>query len=540
MIKSTSSFVALLLIGFSCFASPHQPKLVVQIVVDQLRGDLIEHHKYQFGANGFNYLINNAIDFHNTHHPHANTTTCAGHATIATGSYPAMHGVIDNDWYDRASNKTVYCMEDLSAKTIPTLHTHHALPGRSPRNLKASTLSDEIVLAHKGKAFAVSLKDRAAITLAGHAGKAFWFDKSNGGFVTSQYYYSTYPHWVDEWNKQYKPKAYTWKLSHKKSFYENENTPVFTQKYKQFGQTFPHKIANPPSEEFFKFLSKTPKADALTADFAEHLLKEEQLGKSDRQTDYLAVSFSAVDAIGHQFGPNSLEAEENLIELDKTMAQFLGSIDREVGLDNTLIIVTADHGVSDSPAYLNSNNITEIEPIDTQSASNKVKAYLKNRYQLPEKTLLSINPPFVYLDHHIISQKHLSLAAVSQSVAELLSSQDGVFKAYPLPISNTEKDWITAKVDRMSYPYRSGDVYLVQPPFQSRGSASEERVNHGSPWRYDSYVPLLFVSPNFKPQTITRPVATTDIAPTLAAILMIKAPSAAVGEPLAEVLAQYH
>lgn len=537
MKKFTCSF---LLILSSLIGHANQPKLVVQIVIDQLRGDLINQHQQQFDTAGFNYLTSHGLDFHNAHHPHANTTTCAGHATIATGSYPSMHGVVDNDWYDRKSNKLIYCMEDLTATILPTSHTKTSIAGRSPHNLKASTLSDEIILAHKGKAFAVSLKDRAAITLAGHAGKAFWFDKTNGGFVTANYYYSSYPQWVQEWNKNYHPQEFTWNLSRPRASYQNANTPVFHQNDKKFGQTFPHVVANPPSEEYFKYLSKTPKADQLTADFAEQLLIKEKLGLTPNQTDYLAISFSAVDGIGHQFGPNSLEAEDNLLNLDQTLAQLLAVIDKQVGLDNTLIILTADHGVSDSPSYLKSHHIAEIKPLDIKATEQYVRSILKERYKLPEQALMSITPPYVYLNHQILNKHQLNLTKVSQYVAESLNQQPGVYKAYTLPIANIEKDWITAKVDRMSYPARAGDVYIVQPPYQSNGTKNDTRVAHGSPWQYDSYVPLLFVHPGFKPQMISREVFTTDIAATLAALLMIKSPSAAVGQPLAEVLLPFN
>ena len=529
-------FTALILSTCLAQAKNQQPNLIVQIVVDQLRGDLIHQYQHQFGDNGFNYLLQHGLDFQNAHHPHANTTTCVGHATIATGSYPSMHGIVDNAWYDRQSNRLMYCMEDLNAKPLRTRHTKLITEGRSPRNLKTSTLSDELVLAHQGKAFGVSLKDRSAIALAGHAGKAFWFDKTNGGFITTHFYYDAYPKWAEQWNNKYHPKAFLWTLSQPKATYQNATTPVFTQQLSEFGQTFPHTIAKAPSEHYFKLLSKTPKADQLTADFAERLLTAERLGKNPNQTDYLGISFSAVDAIGHQFGPNSLEAEDNLLMLDKTLAHFLKTIDKEVGLDKTLIILTADHGVADGPSYLEQHHIAEIKPLNSNNASKKIIALLSQRYQLPKETLMSITPPFVYLNHEIISAHQLDSTAVSHSVAELLNHQGGVFKAYPLPLDNGQKEWISTKVDRMAYPYRAGDVYLVQPPYQSKGAHSEDRVAHGSPWQYDSYVPLLFVSARFKPQQITRPVYTTDIAVTLSALLGIKSPSAAVGQPLSEVL----
>ena len=207
--------------------------------------------------------------------------------------------------------------------------------------------------------------------------------------------------------------------------------------------------------------------------------------------------------------------------LDKTIAHLLQSIDKQVGLDNVLIVLTADHGVGDSPSYLKEHHIAEIKPINVEDASQKVISFLSTRYQLPKETLMSISPPYVYLNHKIIAEHKLNLSILSQNVAELLNHQPGVFKAYPLPIVNIERDWITSKVERMAYPYRAGDIYLVPPPYQSRGAQSEDRVNHGSPWQYDSYVPLLFVNARFKEQLIARPVFTTDIAPTLAALLVI-------------------
>ncbi|KTD03341.1 alkaline phosphatase family protein [Fluoribacter gormanii] len=522
------------------YAQIHQPKLVVQLVIDQLRGDLIFQHQQQFGNGGFNYLLSHAIDYHNTHHPHANTTTCAGHATVATGSFPALHGIVNNEWYDRKSRQMVYCMEDLKTNILQTSHTRIAIPGRSPKNLYVSTLSDEVVLSQKGRVFGVSLKDRSAIALAGHAGKAFWFDTTNGGFITSTYYYKQYPQWVKNWNKNYHPQDYDWHLSRSKSEYQNANSPVFHHEDELFGQTFPHHITQAPSPEYFKSLSRTPKADQLTADFAEQLLTKERLGQSSGKTDYLGISFSGVDAIGHQFGPNSLESEDNLLELDKTLAHLFAVIDKQVGLNNTLIVLTADHGVNDGPTYLKAHHMDEINPINIPQMEQYIRASLKSRYALPEQTLMSITPPYIYLNHKVINKHKIELNEVKRYIAHALTLQPGIFKAYALPITDIEKDWLSAKVNKMYFPNRSGDIYLIQPPNQSYGTKGKDRVAHGSPWQYDSFVPLLFVHPDFKAQRIFRTTYTTDIAPTLSAVLMIKNPSAATGHPLQEVLSAFN
>lgn len=529
----------LLWIHVISYAAPNHPKLIVQIVIDQLRGDLIEAHRNQFGKGGFNYLLSHSINYNNAHHPHANTTTCAGHAAIATGSYPSLNGIVNNEWYDRKTKRIIYCIEDLNSVIIPTNHTRYTPPGRSPRNLTTSTISDEIILANKGKAFSVSFKDRAAITLAGHAGKAFWFDTMNGGFITSSFYYDQYPQWVKEWNNNYHPQDFLWTLNRDLNTYQNKDNPVITQVYPQFGQSFPHQIKQAPSKEYFVFLTRTPKADQLTGDFAEQLLSKEQLGTSPDETDYLAISFSAVDAIGHQFGPNSLEIEDNLLVLDETIDHLMTAINQQVGLEHTLIILTADHGAPDSPPYLKAHGIAEMAPMDVAAATNTIHAELNRRFKLPNETLMAIALPYVYLDHKIIRDHHFELTEVNEFLAQVLTNEPGVFKAYPLP-SNLEKNWLSAKVARMAYPFRAGDLYLVPPPYQARRTENDDRIEHGTPWQYDTYVPLLFVHPRFKSQLIPREVYTTDIATTLATLVMIKSPSGSVGTPLTEILNGWH
>ncbi|KTD20569.1 alkaline phosphatase [Legionella lansingensis] len=517
-------------------ANSHPPKLVVQLVVDQLRGDLLSKYQQKFGPDGFNYLLQHGLDYHNAHHPHANTVTCVGHATIATGSYPSLHGIVNNEWYDRASHHEINCVEDQQSPILATKHSHKSNVGRSPRNLIASTLSDEIVLAQKGQAFAVSLKDRSAITLAGHAGKAFWFDRDNGGFVTSRHYYTAYPQWVNDWNDHYVAKDQQWDLSAPKNSYTFANAPRFKNRFPGFGQSFPHHLGAPDSETYYKYLSMTPIADELTADFAIFLLQNEKLGTSEQKTDYLAISFSAVDAIGHQFGPNSLESEDNLLRLDKTLAKLLAAIDKQVGLQNTLIVLTADHGVSDAPVYLASHHIAENKALKLSQIQKIIETTLAKRFQLPANTLQAISLPYIYLDHQIIADHQLFINQVSAYLAESLRQQPGIFQAYSIPLANTEHDWLSTKVDKMAFPERSGDLYLVSPPYQALADKSEQRVAHGSPWQYDSYVPLLFVNPAFTAKRITTTVNTTDIAPTLATILSIKSPSATVGQPLLDVI----
>ncbi|HHT0594544.1 TPA: alkaline phosphatase family protein [Legionella anisa] len=519
MKKIMSLFFSLI----SLLANASPPLLVVEVVVDQLRGDLLQQYQDKFSSNGFNYLFAHGINFQNTYHVHANTVTCVGHATLATGTDPVFHGIIANSWFNRETQKTESCVKDLKSKILPTIHTKKPMTGRSPQNLMASTLSDEIVLAKKGRAFGISYKDRAAIILAGHAGKAFWFDKKNGGFITSTYYYSAYPSWVVDWNKHYSPQNETWSLSNK----------ITSYRFKEFQQNFPHHTGEPTEPSYFEILEAMPKIDELTGDFAIKLLQEEKLGTNNKQTDYLAISFSAVDGVGHEFGPNSLESEDNLIRLDNTIAKLLQAVDNQVGLKNTLIVLTADHGVANSSPYLKANHFKTASPLTLKDLRMLIANTLAEKFNLPEETIQSIELPYIYLNHALIGEQHVAYQDVTDKLLSILRQQKGIFQAYSLPVNYTSQDWLSDKVNRMVFLNRAGDLYLVFPP--NTLVPDQTDIDHGSPWQYDSYVPLLFAHPAFQPKRIMKLTKTTDIAPTLAALLQITAPSAAFGQPLKEV-----
>ena len=536
--------IALITYSFIIYAknspptSSFPPKLIVQIVIDQLRGDLLAQSRSQFSSDGFNYLFNHGINYQNAHHPQALTVTCVGHANIATGSIPALHGIIANDWYDPLSKKIIYCTEDPASPLLPNLRSkgNHSAMGQSPHNIVASTFSDELILAELGHAFAVSLKDRAAITLAGHAGKAFWFDKEHGGFITSQYYYRHYPKWVDDWNQSYQPKNKSWELMSPLNTYRYAKAIPIQRNFPGFDNGFPHQLGEPNSSTYYKYLAMTPFADELTADFAIDLLSSEHLGKRQNKTDYLAISFSAVDVIGHQFSPNSLESEDNLRRLDRTIAKLLKAINTRVGLNNTLIVITADHGMTDSPSWLTEHHLQPAPGLNISHLQQTINKHLQRLFNLPPETVEFIKPPYIYLNHHLISDKKLSINQVSNGLIEALRGEPGLFSIYPLPIQKSDQQWLSQKVAKMDFPGRSGDLYIVPKPYQDIVDTPEIAITHGSPWNYDSYVPLLFVNPRFKPSRIARRVYTTDIAPTLTELLLIKPPSASVGTPLYEAL----
>lgn len=529
-----------LICALACFLSnvaAQQPKLVVQLVVDQLRVDILTRYQTNFRKNGFNRFINHSIDYRNASHNHANTVTCVGHATIATGAPPAYHGIIANNWYDRDTKKRVYCVYDPKYPQLS--QPKNTEEGRSPRWLTTTTLSDEWRLANKGQVYAISYKDRSAITLAGHSGKAFWFDRDIAQITTSTFYYKSLPEWAKKWNKLHPAKEYKWELTHPEVYYYNRNAPRFANRFPNFNANFPHETGKPGSKQYKKFLSMTPIADHLTNQFAITLLKEKKLGKNPNQTDYLAISFSGNDAIGHQFGPNSIESEENLYQLDKEIGELLDAIDNQVGLDNTLIVLTADHGVQNSSVDLIAQRIKPDNKKETDTVLQKLTQLLNSKWHLDKDAIQAMDLPYVYLNHQYITNKKLNIEDVKQTLAKTLNGVRPIFRAAPMPYQQSVNDELDSLINTMSVPTRSGDLYLVPFPNHTLSPYEDARVMHGSPWRNDRSVPLFVFNGRWHHQVVYRPVATTDIASTLSMLVSIKKPASAIGLPLTEVLKQF-
>jgi len=541
------------------FAQTHKPKLVLQITVDQLRGNMPTAYLDKMGKGGFKYLLNEGVVYKDAHHNHANTETIVGHATLATGALPAVHGMIGNVWYDDKLQRLVYNVEDskyplLSANADvnqkteidPTQRTAKS-SGRSPSNIQVSTFSDELMIASNGKAkvFGVSVKDRGAISMAGHTGKAFWFSKKSGEFVTSEYYYDKYPEWVVSWNEAKPVKKYhnqTWKLTQPKTNYVfgKQDDQVWETKFPGFGNTFPHQYGEMSNPYFNTFLTLSPAGDELTLDFVKAVVNNEQLGQDDI-TDYLSVSFSSTDYVGHIFGPSSLEAEDNILRLDRTIANLLKFIDKKVGLDNTLIVLSADHGAAEVPAYLSTLGM-KTEPVTpkTWDKSPSMQA-LKKQFGFDETLIKSYFHPYVYLDRDLIARRKLSLEQVQKAVALEVAKFDGVALAVTskdIEQGNTPQDYLHTLVANNHSKNRSGDIYIVLEAhrFVADMEGLTVAATHGSPWGYDTFVPMIFAGFNLDDDIVYDRVSTTDIAVTLSAILGIKAPSGAQGKVLKKVL----
>lgn len=540
--------------------SAASPRLVLQITVDALRGDLPRRFAHVLGDGGFRYLMEQGVDYTNAHYLHANTETIVGHASLATGSTPAGHGMVGNVWFDREQGRLVYNIEDadyslLSANSDvdqgteidPTQKTAK-VDGRSPRAILSTTFSDELAAHYGGKSkiFAVSIKDRGAVSLAGQAGKAFWFSKASGEFVTSTYYYDAYPQWVKDWNAAKLPAVYAnaaWELVHPPSAYRfgDADDREYETDFPGFGRTFPHPYGAADDKYFTTRLTLGPAGDELTLDFAKTLLEHEQLGQ-DEIPDYLSISFSSTDYIGHVFGASSLESEDNIAQLDRRLAELFAYIDKTVGLQNTLIVLSADHGQPEVPGFLHSlgNHSAEYFKPDELDRTPAIAA-LKEKFGLGEELIEEFFSPYLYLNRELIRRKGLDQAEVEAAVVEELVKYKGVSAAVSssaLRKSALPDTELMRKIRRNFHLKRSGDIYLVFDAnvFISDFDGLVVASTHGSPWRYDSFVPVMFAGAGLQPRTVNRAITPYDIAPTLANFLGVKQPSATIGTPLVEVL----
>lgn len=537
----------------------HKPKLILQVTVDQLRGDLPTRYYDRLGEGGFKYLWEQGLVYSNAFHEHANTETIVGHTTLATGAQPAVHGMVGNLWLDRTTGRTTYNIEDpdykllskgadVNAKTeIDPTQKAAKTEGRSPTAIMVSTFGDELKVNSNGKAkvYGVSIKDRGAVAMAGHAGKAFWFSKASGEFVTSNYYYDEYPKWVMDWNAKNVPQAYankTWSLLHdqKSYLFGDSDDREWETDLAGFGRTFPHPYGPADGKYYTTLLTTSPAGDEITLDFAKTLLVAEQLGKDDI-TDYLSVSFSSTDYVGHLFGPSSLESEDNILRLDRSLAKLFAAVDKQVGLKNTLIVLSADHGGPDTPGYLNAMNISAgyIDPSSWSKEAAIVR--LKKQFNIHGKLIEKYEHPYLYLSKSVIDNKEIDHQALEAALAKELVALPGISMAVSskaLQRGNLPETPLYQAIRNNFYAKRSGDIYIVFEPnwfindFDSLVVAS----THGSPWRYDSYVPIVFAGANIDSERVSRQVHTVDIATTLSAYVGIKPPSGAFGQVLGEVL----
>lgn len=517
---------------------PNRPKLVVGIVVDQMRWDYLYRFYDRYAADGgFKRLLNKGFTCENTFIPYTPTYTACGHTCIYTGSVPAIHGITGNNWYDNEQQRVVYCAEDNSVKTVGSTTSAGLM---SPKNMLATTVADELRLAtnFRSKVVGVAIKDRGAILPAGHsANAAYWYDSKTGDFITSTYYMNDLPQWVKDFNGQKLTDKYFeqgWNLLYTANTYLQSTADDKPYEAKPLGadqKGFPYDLKRFIGKNYGTVAS-TPYGNTLTAEMAKAAVTNEQLG-ADEITDFLAVSFSSPDYIGHAFGPNSIEAEDGFLRLDQELGSLFAFLDGKVGKDQYLVFLSADHGVAHVPGFLNENKLPG-GTIDDAKWWTALNTKLQAGFGASKIIVGSWNN-MVTLDHGVIDSMKLDEKAIKKVIVDYLAHQPGVSRAFALDDLNAVplNDIIRTRVNNGYYPRRCGDIQFVLQPGYFDGGATG--TTHGLWNPYDSHIPLVWYGWGIKPGKTNRETYMTDIAPTIAAKLRIQMPSGNIGHAITEV-----
>ncbi len=510
-----------------------RPKLVVGLVVDQMRWDYLYRYYNRYSNGGFKRLINEGFSVENTFIPYTPTYTACGHTCIYTGSVPAVHGIIGNDWYDPETKKNVYCTEDSTVFTVGS--TPSSEGNMSPKNMLSNTITDELRLAtnFKGKVIGISLKDRGSILPAGHAANAaYWYQGSTGNWITSSYYMKEVPTWIADYNKlKLANKFYSknWETLYPINTYVNSTTDE--KAYEGKSSTFPHQLTQFVDKNFDAIRS-TPYGNTITLDLAKLAILSEDLG-ADNITDFLAVSCSATDYVGHGYGPNSIEAEDTYLRLDKDFEEFFNYLDKQVGKGNYTIFLTADHGAAHVPGFMKENKLPA-GVVSDRDITFKLNAFLNEKFKVNNVVLKSMNNQIIF-DHDKTDNGTVSFEVIKSATIEFLKRLDGFQNAVDISrISQTTLQEIQKKMITNGYnARRSGDIYYILEPNWFNGGSTG--TTHGNWNPYDSHIPLVFMGWGIKPGATNKTHYMTDIAPTLAALLHIQMPNGTVGEPITEI-----
>lgn len=516
------------------------PKLVVGIVVDQMRYDYLTRFWDQYGEGGFKRLVNDGFNCKNNHFNYAPTYTGPGHASVYTGTSPAIHGIIGNDWYDKFQDKEVYCAGDDAYISVGTASGAGKM---SPRRMESTTMTDQLRLhtQMRGKVIAVALKDRGAVLPGGHmANAAYWFQGGDeGNWISSSYYMDELPQWVKEFNAgrsidQYKKPWNT--LKNINTYVESgaDNTPYEGLVKGKSTPTFPYDLATLwDNNGKYSILTGTPYGNSLTTDFALEALEKEALG-ADSITDFLAISYSSTDYVGHNWGVNSKEIQDTYMRLDLDVERLLKKLDDKVGVGEYTVFLTADHAAIHVPAFLKDQKIPA-SYLDFDNIKNSLNDYLKYNFGSAE-IIKNISNDQIFLDHRVVGNLDMDLVEVQSLIARELLRYNSIYKVYTAD-QMWRNDYTKGIANIMQNGYnqkRSGDILIVYRP--GTISYSTTGSTHGSPWNYDTHSPLLFYGKGIKKGSTVNRTEIPDIAPTISALLGMAFPSGTTGQPIGEVL----
>lgn len=543
-----SFVVATLWISIACVsgitAQPqNQPDLVVVLAVDQMRQDFFDRFGEYFNG-GLKRLMDEGVMFTNAHHEHALTNTAPGHAALMTGRHPANNGIVNNSYYDKEVHEEEYCVGDPYEKVIGVANDG-AIPARSPRRMKASTIGDWIKKSDSdSRVFSVSKKDRAAVIMGGQdADGAFWFDNVSTKFITSTYYTKEYPSWADEFvgsKVMYDQILAGWNKFAPEEVYADLRPDDFEVEGGAFMADFPHnrvrmRAGVPRSQRTSIFLTTTPMADELVLKFARLLIEQEDLGRSGH-TDMIAVGCSGADAIGHHFGPESHEVMDYFLYLDSYLDDFFTFLDERYGRDEYWVVLVSDHGANPMPEALQMRGVDaqRIQTSDVQEDLDEIEERAKAKLGLSSVVIESVLGG-IYLNFLESDARGIPRGNVRKVVASLLRTLPYIEDTYTIDDFKSRKtkpyleNYRRSFDDRLSADimYRLKENYLIHGPYGT---------SHGSVYEYDTHVPVVFYIPGMPPAKVDRRVATVDVAPTMAALLNIKADKKVDGQVIEEML----
>ena len=516
------------------------PKLVVGIVVDQMRFDYLTRFWDRYSEDGFKRMVNKGFNAKNHHFNYIPTATGPGHASVYTGTTPSIHGILGNNWYDKFAQEVVYCAGDENYHALGTENKQ----GMAPTRMLTTTITDQLRIHYqfRSKVIAMSIKDRGAVLSGGHsANAAYWFEGgSTGNWISSTYYMDELPEWVQKFNRSKAVERYkkTWNTLEPVQTYVESGSDRNAYEGLSKGEThsgFPHEIDKVWDENgLFSSLAATPFGNSILTDFALEAIEKEELG-ADNTPDFLAISYSSTDYVGHKYGVNSVEVQDTYLRLDLELARLFEYLDQQVGEGEYLVFLTADHGAVHVPAFLSDHKIPS-GYVDNQAMANALSEMVVERYgqsDLIEKW----NYNELFLNHGLIKELGLDVRTVRENIADMvlkLEYVEQVFSAHELERLGTA-DRIKELVRNGHNAKRSGDIiFTMQPAYISY---SRTGSTHGSPHIYDTHVPLLFYGTGI-PEGSSTPERTEipDIAPTLAVLLGVGMPNGTTGTPIEDLI----
>jgi predicted AlkP superfamily pyrophosphatase or phosphodiesterase len=514
-------------------------RLVVGIVVDQMRNDYLTRYWELYGSGGFKRLINKGFYSANHRFSYMPTTTAPGHASVYTGTTPAVHAIVGNNWYDPIERDKRYCVEDKSVKSVGV---DKASGQMSPRNLKTTTITDELKLFTNqvARVIGISIKDRGAVLPAGHlADGAYWYKDKK--FISSSYYMDELPQWVQDfndlhlvdtflskgWTPLYDKAMYLESLPDNnpyESLYEGEKYPVLPKDLADLAES------NDPDE----LLKRSPWGNSLVLEMAIQAINNEQLGQ-DEVTDFLALSFSTPDYMGHAYGPRALEVQDMYLRLDNDLSRFFDYLDKTVGRGKYTVMLTADHGAADVAQFSIDNNLPG-GYLDLASSTEELEKVLLKYDSLGMEMIEEMEGAQLFLNHALLEKYKIDSEDLSAYIAKEISKLPGIYAAYSIDElrKSGSMDFPELNLRRGIHPTLSGDVvFVMESGWMSYGSVG---TTHGTPWVYDQHIPLILYGPGVKKGKIYRQTNIRDIAPTLSLILGIPFPSGTTGSPIIEAI----